>query len=623
MSVKHREDSITGIRKREALETKAIDAATKTGTDTIELVTTKPVTTGTLVQFKSPCDCIGIDKVKICDKAYSLVDATGKTVAELSGETGGVFVSGAMLSVVIDDVNNKAYLVNGAGAGSGGGSTITVDDALSSTSENPVQNKVIKAALDEKPDFSDIPDIPEIPDVPTVDTVLSLTSENAIANKPVATALCPIDRYNVPLIDGQYGGIEWTNYGNISGVINDITYHDGLFIAVGGSGVIFTSENLSTWTSRDSGRTNILRKVRYCNDRYLAAGSSTLLSSIDGITWELVSSAINFSGVCYGNGRYVAVGYSSAIYTSEDGTTWTGKSSGISSAVFNDVIYANGLFWAVGNSGVIAVSEDGLTWASRETGTTGNIRAITYGKGIYMAVGESCTLAISVDGITWSRISLLGVVANTSKVNLTGVAYEGNQFVAVGGYANYTGKILVSQDGVTWEIKYYSTSVSTAPSITTTGTEYVVVFNNTSSTVVSSSSIFTAEGLALPIPITAYEPNKILNIVSPVAGTNMPLNINSLGAKTINGTVEYGKLYTLIYNGASWDIVSDYAGGSGGGTSIVIDDTPTEGSNNAVSSGGVKTYVDGKFVTLTQAEYDALVEAGTIDENVYYFIKEA
>lgn len=35
-------------------------------------------------------------------------------------------------------------------SGSGGGSTITVDSELSATSTNPVQNKVIKSALDEK-----------------------------------------------------------------------------------------------------------------------------------------------------------------------------------------------------------------------------------------------------------------------------------------------------------------------------------------------------------------------------------------------------------------------------------------------------------------------------------------
>ena len=38
---------------------------------------------------------------------------------------------------------------------------IEVDDAISSTSENPVQNKVLKAALDDKADSSDITNMQE------------------------------------------------------------------------------------------------------------------------------------------------------------------------------------------------------------------------------------------------------------------------------------------------------------------------------------------------------------------------------------------------------------------------------------------------------------------------------
>lgn len=40
------------------------------------------------------------------------------------------------------------------------GGSVTVDAALSATSENPVQNKVIKAALDGKADAADIPAVP-------------------------------------------------------------------------------------------------------------------------------------------------------------------------------------------------------------------------------------------------------------------------------------------------------------------------------------------------------------------------------------------------------------------------------------------------------------------------------
>ena len=39
--------------------------------------------------------------------------------------------------------------LGGGSGGSSGGGSITVDSTLSATSTNPVQNKVIKAALDE------------------------------------------------------------------------------------------------------------------------------------------------------------------------------------------------------------------------------------------------------------------------------------------------------------------------------------------------------------------------------------------------------------------------------------------------------------------------------------------
>ena len=41
----------------------------------------------------------------------------------------------------------------------------------------------------------------------------------------------------------------------------------------------------------------------------------------------------------------------------------------------------------------------------------------------------------------------------------------------------------------------------------------------------------------------------------------------------------------------------------------------------AVADSAVKTYVDSMFVSLTQEDYDALVEAGTVDETKYYLIE--
>ena len=53
--------------------------------------------------------------------------------------------------------NGSAWTDGGAYGGGGGGGSITVDSALSSTSENPVQNKVIYTALQSKANSSDVP----------------------------------------------------------------------------------------------------------------------------------------------------------------------------------------------------------------------------------------------------------------------------------------------------------------------------------------------------------------------------------------------------------------------------------------------------------------------------------
>ena len=62
-------------------------------------------------------------------------------------------------------------------------SGVAVDSALSATSENPVQNKVVKAELDKKANKDDIPS------GVAVDSALSATSENPVQNKVVKAEL--------------------------------------------------------------------------------------------------------------------------------------------------------------------------------------------------------------------------------------------------------------------------------------------------------------------------------------------------------------------------------------------------------------------------------------------------
>ena len=67
------------------------------------------VDTGTLVKFSAPCACEGVTGGIVIDgTTYSIVDAAGKTVAGING----AWESGALLSVLIDATNLRAFLLN-------------------------------------------------------------------------------------------------------------------------------------------------------------------------------------------------------------------------------------------------------------------------------------------------------------------------------------------------------------------------------------------------------------------------------------------------------------------------------------------------------------------------------
>lgn len=128
------------------------------------------VAAGTIVKFKAPCDCTKIPVgggIKIGDTVYTLYDATGNPY----WGKGGAFAKGAYVAIMIGDTKN-AYLMNSAhvhthdiatesdagfmsaamvkklaGIATGANKT-TVDSALSEGSTNPVQNKVVTAAID-------------------------------------------------------------------------------------------------------------------------------------------------------------------------------------------------------------------------------------------------------------------------------------------------------------------------------------------------------------------------------------------------------------------------------------------------------------------------------------------
>ena len=167
------------------------------------------------------------------------------------------------------------------------------------------------------------------------------------------------------------------------------------------------------------------------------------------ITWTSRSSAASFNSVKFRNGRFVAVGgtdgVSSAIYTSDDGETWTSRTTSFGTSEVKDVDYGAGVWVAVGYSGKIASSSDnGETWTQRTSAAFGTdlIKGVAFGNDVFVITGGAASSLVetSPDGTTWtSRTSALSGAGGL-------VAFGAGVFVMSG----VTGQVASSPDGITW-----------------------------------------------------------------------------------------------------------------------------------------------------------------------------
>ena len=195
-------------------------------------------------------------------------------------------------------------------------------------------------------------------------------------------------------------------------------------------------------------------------------------------TWYLNSIAANpYSGIAYGNGKFVAVSNGSFnLLHSNDGITW--ETVTVGSYGLSDVIYADGKFVAVGAqySGAdlitnVEVSTDGINWTRYNPFTNGIApKAITYGNGLFVVVGNlgSNRLMTSPDGITWTLRSVLG-----NDDNWQSIAFGNNLFVAIANSGD--NKTMYSSDGINWTAvaaNLGSNAITFGEGKFTTGTNY-------------------------------------------------------------------------------------------------------------------------------------------------------
>ena len=257
-------------------------------------------------------------------------------------------------------------------------------------------------------------------------------------------------------------GITWaeSTISDTSRQWNSVCYGNGKFVAVGSGddnqhtgGSTSNTKNFAystdgiKWTEGALGYDVEWSSVCYGNGKFVAVSSAFnyFAYSTDGINWTkgtISSTSRYWNSVCYGNNKYVAVGShteaSGGIYSyfaySTDGITWTEGTISSTSRYWNSVCYGNGMFVTVASrTNYFAYSTDGINWTEGTISSTSrNWRSVCYGNGMFVAIANNSYFAYSTDGINWTE----GTISSTSR-NWRSVCYGNDKFVAVAYNSNY------------------------------------------------------------------------------------------------------------------------------------------------------------------------------------------
>jgi hypothetical protein len=149
-------------------------------------------------------------------------------------------------------------------------------------------------------------------------------------------------------------------------VVTGVFFLNGNFIAVGNSGLLLTSSDGITWTTRTSGLTSHLMTADYVNGIYVIAGSYTpnnlaYSSNLTSWTTKTVASS-NITRIAHIGNRFVVSLDGDVPYYSDNGSTWT-ASTGYGQAAHT--VYNDGTQLIVANRTYIGTSTDGATFTNQ------------------------------------------------------------------------------------------------------------------------------------------------------------------------------------------------------------------------------------------------------------------
>ena len=225
-------------------------------------------------------------------------------------------------------------------------------------------------------------------------------------------------------------------------------------VAINGDDVVIVGQSTTTpgriavtrdlgasWYSFDnlSALTTDLNAVCYGDGKWVAVGVNSIAVSSDLQTWTITPFASKtFNAVTYGLDQFIAVGNGGIIYTSPDAITWTQQTSGTVTALTGVAASPTKIIVSVGSGGGVYTSTDGVSWTSVATGSTATQNTIGYGNGVFV----TGPVYSSDDGVTWAATSGL------FSPQVYSIVWDGTYYIAAA--LPGTSYIYRSLNGISW-----------------------------------------------------------------------------------------------------------------------------------------------------------------------------
>ncbi len=268
------------------------------------------------------------------------------------------------------------------------------------------------------------------------------------------------------LIALSTNGQDWTvvNSGT-NGLLKSCAAGAGVFATVGVNQTLFVSTNGTEWQERSAPETFL--DITFGNGIWIAlTGGPTIYASSNLVDWAIVETDFfgpALTSVCFGNGQFIAggawrpdepngVSYGTVIKASADGLNWVPIAGLNSFGEIRGFAFGGGQFVAALKDHFLR-SRDGASWEHvSPPDTGGDFAAIAASdSGQFVTVGSNGAMIESDNGAMWE------VISSDPRTEIHSIAWAKGRFIAAGGSPSYVGgpvgsaAVLSSTNGRDWQ----------------------------------------------------------------------------------------------------------------------------------------------------------------------------